>query len=222
MHALIEQDIQDHPVDTAQIIYVGDYIDRGPDSKGVLDILCAREKDAPHIKHVFLMGNHENGMLEFIKEPNGARQDWIAWGGIEALESYGVMVDGRKDLRLQAEGLAKKLVKALPDAHMEFLSTLELKYELGGYVFVHAGIDPLEPLNKQVKQNLIMIREPFLSYPDDLGFRVVHGHTITNTKKPDVRDNRMNIDTGLYAGGPLTCTVLEGSDVRFIEAWQEI
>ena len=222
MHEVIEEDIHKRPVDTAQIVYVGDYIDRGPDSKGVLDMLIKRPEVAPHIRHVFLMGNHENGMIEFMKEPDGQRKDWLAWGGLEALESYGVEADGKSDLSEQASALAEKLKQALPPEHLEFLTNLDLKHELGGYVFAHAGIRPGTPLQDQVKQDLIMIREPFLSSEFMHEKRVVHGHTIVKTKGVDIRPNRINLDSGLYSGGPLSCAVLEKETVRIIEAWQDV
>jgi serine/threonine protein phosphatase 1 len=222
MHDLIDEDLTRNVIDTAMIVYIGDYIDRGPDSKGVIDLLCHRRESAPHIKHIFLMGNHENGMLEFMREPEGRRKDWLAWGGVEALQSYGIKVDKHKDLAGQSTQLAEKLLEALPDKHMEFLKTLDLKYELGGYFFAHAGVHPEFPLEEQTKQDLIMIREPFLSWEKLHEKRIVHGHTIMKNMKIDIRPNRINLDSGLYSGGPLTCAVLEGGDVRVIEVWQDI
>lgn len=222
MHDLIEADIAERPIDQAQIVYVGDYIDRGPDSKGVIDLLVERELVAPNIQHVFIMGNHENAMIEFMKNPNGERQDWLPWGGIEAIESYGIEVDRSQPLSLIAASLAEQLNEVLPLTHSEFLKNLKLMHQVGDYLFVHAGIRPGTRLDKQTKEDLIMIREPFLSSPDDHGFRVVHGHTISKAKGADIKPNRINLDSGLYSGGPLSCAVLEDDSVRIIEAWQAI
>ena len=222
MHKMIDEDIAARPVAEAQIVYVGDYIDRGPDSKGVIDLLVGRELDAPLFRHVYLMGNHENAMIEFMKDPKGPRQDWLLWGGIEAIESYGITVDRSRPLSSEAELLAAQLRDALPVTHQEFLKNLKLSHKLGDYLFVHAGIQPGVKMSKQKKEDLIMIREPFLSTPDDHGFRVVHGHTINKTRGVDIKPNRINLDSGLYAGGPLSCAVLEGDSVRIIEAWRDI
>lgn len=219
MHDLIEADLKERPIDNAQIVYIGDYIDRGPDSKGVLDILIERELIAPHFDHVFLLGNHEDAMMEFIKAPTGVRQDWIEWGGIEAIESYGVSVDKTKAYALQVDRLAEELVNALPLTHQEFLKNLQLHHVVDDYLFVHAGIRPDVPLEKQTKHDLTFTREPFMSHEGHHPHCVVHGHT--PAREIDIRPNRINIDTCLYGGGPLTCAVIEGSDVRVLQARQE-
>ncbi|MCI5059631.1 MAG: serine/threonine protein phosphatase [Alphaproteobacteria bacterium] len=216
MHDLIEADYQERPVNRAQIVYLGDYVDRGPDSKGVLDQLVERELHAPDFEHIFLLGNHENGMMEFMAEPEGIRQDWLEWGGIEALQSYGVEPDMGKPFTGQLRTLAAQLGEAMPLTHHEFLKNLKLFYEVGDYFFVHAGIRPGVSLHKQTKQDLTFIREPFLSHDKPHEKRVIHGHTAM--KEVEVKHNRINLDSGLYRGGPLSCAVIEGAqEVRLLQ-----
>ncbi len=222
MHDLIEADMKERPVDDATILYVGDYIDRGPDSKGVIDLLVERELYAPQFRHVFLLGNHEDAMYnEFMAEPQGHRQDWLQWGGAEAVESYGVEIDKSKAYGPQAERIAAELKEALPLIHHEFFKNLKLYYEVDDYLFVHAGIRPGVPIEKQTKQDLTFTREPFMSFEGHHPQRVVHGHTATRTQKIDIRPNRINVDTHHYGGGPLTCAVIEGEDVRVIEVLRD-
>lgn len=214
LHGLIEADIAANPVDDPQIVYIGDYIDRGPESAEVVQCLIDRELNAPHIKHTFLMGNHEGAMLEFMESPKGPRKDWLDWGGIYALASYDVYADMTKPLSGQVVTLAEKLKEKVPQAHMEFLHNLDLIYECGDYAFVHAGIVPNVPLNKQKKQDLVMIRKGFLDSDVMFDKRVVHGHT--SVLEIEIKPNRINVDTGLYYGRHLTAAVLEGAKVRDI------
>jgi len=222
LHRQIEDDLGDKPVDKPVILYVGDYIDRGSQSKQVLDMLIERELTAPHFQHIFLMGNHEDAMFnEFLMNPTGLRQDWLQWGGAETVESYGIEIDRSVPLHKQILSIAQRLNDVLPTTHREFLKNLKLYHQLGDYLFVHAGIKPGVPLEKQTKQDLTFTREPFLSFTGDHGFYVVHGHTATRDHKVEHLPNRLNIDTGLYRGGPLTCAVLEGADIRFLQVRQE-
>ena len=216
MHALIEADYKNRPVEKAHIVYLGDYIDRGPDSKGVLDQLIARELDAPDFTHIFLLGNHEGGMMQFMQDPQGERRDWVQWGGLETLESYGVKPAMEKPLEQQFESLAQQLAAAMPLTHHEFLKNLRLYYEVEGYLFAHAGIRPGVALNKQEAHDLTFIREPFLSYEKPHPWRVVHGHTAMT--EVEMKPNRINLDSGLYRGGALSCAIIEGAqDVRILQ-----
>lgn len=218
MHDLIAEDVAANPIDEAIIVYVGDYIDRGPDSKGVIDMVIERELVAPEFQHVYLLGNHEDAMFhEFLKDPQGHRQDWLQWGGAEAAVSYGVEIDHSKAYAPEAERIAKELSDAMPESHKEFLNNLSLYHVIDDYLFVHAGIRPGVPLEKQSKQDLTFTREPFMSHEGHHPYRVVHGHTPPRDLKIDIRPNRINVDTGLYMGGPLTCAVIEGSDIRVLQ-----
>lgn len=221
MHDLIEADLNDRPVERASIVYVGDYVDRGPDSRGVLDALIEREITHPHFEHVFLLGNHEDAMFnEFMNDPLGQRQDWLEWGGIETIESYGIEVDKSIAYARQAEELAAALHAALPTTHREFLKNLALYHAVDDYLFVHAGIRPNVALEKQTKQDLTFTRDPFMAHEDHHPHRVVHGHTPPRNKRVDIRPNRINVDTHLYEGGPLSAAVIEGEDVRVLEVFQ--
>jgi len=219
LHEKIDADIAARPIDQVTIIYLGDYIDRGPDSKGVIDILLQRQKDLPEINHVFLIGNHEDALInEFLHEPNGKRQDWLQWGGAEAAASYGVFIDKNQTYKMQAEHVAKELTKALPQTHKEFLQNLELYHIIDDYLFVHAGIRPGIEIEQQTKQDLTFTREPFMSFEGQHPYYVVHGHSATKDHKVDIRHNRMNLDTGHYNGGPLSCAVIEGENINIIES----
>ena len=224
MHDAIDADIAARPVEEATVVYLGDYIDRGPDSKGVIDLLIARKNDVSSVNHVFLKGNHEGALLEYLEAPQSARQDWLVWGGVQAMESYDYPASQKypdnESLINNADKIATEFAAYIPDRHMDFYNALELYHVAGDFLFVHAGIQPSVPLERQSAQDLIFTREPFLSYEEFHDYYVVHGHTIVKDKKADKRANRINLDSGLYNGGPLTCAVIEGADIDLIEIYQ--
>ncbi len=217
VHQKIEADIAEHPIDRVQIVYLGDYIDRGPDSKGVIDRLVERELFAPDIEHVFLLGNHEDAMNSYIQnnlDASGMHAEWLKYGGLETLESYGVVPNMGVTQDVRIAQISNDLELAMPTSHKEFFKNLKLYHEVGGYLFVHAGIKPGVKLSKQVKQDLTFTRQPFMSDERMHPWRVVHGHTPPKDLQLDVRPNRINVDTGLYMGGTLTAAIIEGEDVR--------
>ncbi|ABC22289.1 metallophosphoesterase family protein [Rhodospirillum rubrum] len=193
------------------IIYLGDYVDRGEATPAVLDRLCG--PSLPGFERHCLRGNHESAMLDFLEAPT-ANLGWLEFGGLATLAGYGVRMPGVSGLAARAEGLAKGLDACLPAAHRAFLGGLASQISIGDYLFVHAGVMPGRPLDRQSEDDLLWIREPFLSSPLWHGKRVVHGHTISEA--PVVLPNRIGIDTGAFAGGPLTCVVLEDETLRFI------
>jgi serine/threonine protein phosphatase 1 len=134
-------------------------------------------------------------------------------GGLATLSSYGLQPSLRNDQAGQAR-LALGLDAALPESHRQFLLNLETSYSCGDFFFVHAGVRPGVPLANQREEDLLWIRDEFLQYEGDFGKVVVHGHTPVAV--PDVRPNRINIDTGAYATGNLTCLFIEGSKIAFI------
>ncbi len=202
LHKQIGADLDRHPPDEVLVVYLGDYVDRGPDTRGVVDRVLAA--DWPR---VCLMGNHEDMMLAAMSDPESLAL-WLFNGGNATLESYGVGVDdpGHAGSALEA---------ALPDAHRAFFADLALYHEVGDYLFVHAGLMPGRPLADQARHDLMWVREPFLSDRRDHGTMVVHGHTIR--RGIDEQPNRIGIDTGAFATGHLTCVVLEGTTRRFLQ-----
>jgi serine/threonine protein phosphatase 1 len=209
LFAGIDDDIAAYPAQRAIEILLGDYIDRGPQSREVLDILVARSHRR---RMVCLKGNHETYLPDFLRNPATLVQ-WQCFGGLETLMSYGVMPSINPNKQEQ-QGLAAALNRALPDSHRRLLASLRSSFACGDYFFVHAGVRPGVPLSHQHEQDLLWIREDFLLHADSFGKIVVHGHTAV--VEPDMRPNRINIDTGAYATGKLTCLVLEGEDMTFI------
>jgi len=214
LHHMIGDDSAGAPSER-MLVYVGDYIDRGPDSKGVIDRLLSPLEG---FKSRRLKGNHDQSLLEFLDEPLHYRQ-WKDYGARETLRSYGV-APPRFDNPDELSAARDALAEALPAKHLEFLDQLELSFEIGDYFFAHAGVRPGLPLAKQSPDDLMWIREQFLSSNADFGKVVVHGHTPTT--EPQKRHNRIGIDTGAYATGRLTCAVLEGSQCRFLHTGHSV
>lgn len=213
VHARIAVDLARRPVAEHRVVHIGDYVDRGPDSAGVIARLVRYAADQPGA--VFLKGNHDERLLAFLADPSvGDMYLSDNIGGRQTLKSYGVKSN---HFGLVARGfpiLAQELAERMPPEHLAFLRGLSSTVRFGGFLFVHAGIRPGIPLEKQDPEDLIWIRDEFLNDGRDHGFVVVHGHTIA--KMPEVMPNRINIDTGAVFGGPLTCLVLEGTEHRFL------
>ncbi|HYD69840.1 metallophosphoesterase family protein [Azospirillum sp.] len=199
------------------LVFLGDYVDRGPDSRGVLDLLCARAAAAAGTGPAcrFLLGNHEAAMLDFLREP-AAGAEWLNYGGAEALASYGVRASVGIADAARCRALRDALEERLPEEHRAFLESLEPMAVLGDYAFVHAGVRPGVPLERQRLEDLLWIREPFLSSPRSHGKVVVHGHTVLD--EPQVLPNRIGLDTGAYATGVLSAVALHGTHRRILQA----
>lgn len=192
-------------------VTVGDYIDRGPDSRGVIDRLMANPFPG---RYVALMGNHEAIMRDFLDNPS-VGELWARNGGLETLRSFGVPVAtswGWPDFVRAAADLRAALT---PD-ETRFLASLRLSFSVGRYFVCHAGVRPGVPLDRQREEDLIWIRGEFLNSDMDFGKIVVHGHT--PAPEPEVRTNRINVDTGAVFSGRLTCVVLEDGRHRFLTA----
>jgi hypothetical protein len=187
-------------------VFVGDYIDRGPSSKQVLDLLLRWRRDN---ETIFLRGNHEAFLPRFLADSR-TLESWRQLGGFETLLSYGIKPTINPDRHEQIR-LADQLAEALPDGHLDFLTSLELFYECGDFLFVHAGIRPGVPIREQTEEDLLWIRGDFLTHQQAFERFVVHGHTPVSA--PELRPNRINIDTGAFATGRLTCIVIEGSAI---------
>ena len=205
----IDDDLKARPTADSVQIFLGDYIDRGPNSRQVVDLLIARR-----LEHdvICLKGNHEDYALQFLSDPAVLNQ-WKKIGGLNTLLSYGVTPTRRDNPQSQHE-VAIALDQAIPDSHRRFFQGLGLSFTCGDFFFAHAGVRPGIPLREQSQQDLLWIREDFLLHEEDFGKVVVHGHT--PAREPDIRPNRINIDTGAYATGRLTCLVLEGDQMSFL------
>lgn len=171
----------------ARFVFLGDYIDRGPDSRGVISTLL-RFRDDPSIQVICLRGNHEALMLNALPWGRDEGLLWASQGGAKTLLSYGV-----------------KQPAEIPRDHLDWVKSLPFSFDDGHRMFVHAGVNPAVPLDQQGERDLMFIREPFLSYAGNFGRLIVHGHT--PTREVELRPNRINFDTGAVFGGPLTCAV---------------
>jgi len=212
MLSLVEADLAEHPSRHALLLFLGDLIDRGPASAGVIERL--RLYRHSRLRTVFLMGNHEEVLLRLLNKERGIIENWLKFGGIQCLQSYGV---DAKAIRTLTEHDALQIIsEAVPATHRNFIADFADTLRFGDYLFVHAGIRPAVDLSLQSQADLRWIRQPFLDDNRDHGFVVVHGHTIS--EQVVERPNRIGIDTGAYRTGVLTALVLEGNNRRFLNA----
>jgi serine/threonine protein phosphatase 1 len=198
-----------HDVET-RYIFLGDLIDRGPDSRGVVERLLAFSKSGASAR--FLMGNHEQVFLRALEGDKKSLRFLGRIGGRETLISYGISEEDYKTLGF--EELAVHAAEKVPAEHVAFLSGFENMIALGDYLFVHAGIRPGVTLDEQEDHDLYWIRDEFLTHKESFGAIVVHGHSIA--EEIDVRANRIGIDTGAFATGRLTAIGLEGGERWFL------
>ena len=209
MVATIARDLEENPVEESLTVTLGDYIDRGPDSRGVLDRLI---KNPFPTQFIALKGNHELMFESFLHDPAVADQ-WRRFGGLETLTSYGIPI-GSVMRGKGYEQAAEALRAAVPRSHLEFIGALRTSLSVGRYFLCHAGIRPGIPLERQSVDDLLWIRGTFLNSRADFGKTVVHGHT--PAEEPEVLANRINIDTGAYMTNRLTCVVLSKASMRFL------
>ncbi|MBB4379912.1 serine/threonine protein phosphatase 1 [Bradyrhizobium sp. Rc3b] len=206
---VIDVDLARSAPERAIQVFLGDYVDRGPDSRGVLDLLIERSKTH---ETVCLKGNHEIFLLEVLKDP-ARLQEWRHYGGLLTLVSYGITPTMNPSAEQQVE-LIEGLQRALPPEHLAFLQQLPSSFTCGDFFFVHAGVKPGVPLERQKDEDLLWIREEFLASEERFGKYIVHGHTPVSA--PDIRPNRINIDTGAYATGNLTLLTIQGDSLLAI------
>jgi serine/threonine protein phosphatase 1 len=205
----IRRDIEDKPATESLTVTLGDYVDRGPDSRGVLDRLAQNPFPTAYVA---LKGNHEELLERFLDSPAIASQ-WRHLGGLETLHSYNVAVAPLM-IGKGFDQASSALRQALPEEHSTFLRNLKLSLTLGRYFLCHAGVRPGIPLESQRAEDLLWIRDEFLRSNSNFGKIIVHGHT--PIESPEVLPNRINIDTGAFATGRLTCLVIEGESLRFL------
>jgi len=209
--AKIEADAAGRRAAQNVVVFLGDLIDRGPQSAQVIERLRTWK---PHdATTIFLCGNHEEVLLRVLAGEPTILADWLKFGGVECLASYGLSATELDD---QGEPAALAAVKAaIPAEHQSFLASFADTFRFGDYLFVHAGIRPGRELIAQEQKDLRWIRHPFLDDATDHGFVVVHGHTITEAIEE--RANRIGIDTGAYRSGILTAMAIEGGQRWYLD-----
>ena len=204
----IDVDLKAHPAPRAMQIFLGDYVDRGPDSRGVLDLLIARSQ---RHETIFLKGNHEVLLEEFLRNPESFAT-WRHVGGIETLLSYGVRPSFNPHAP-ERTMLAQRFADVLPPAHRQFFANLTRSFSCGDFFFVHAGVRPGVPLSQQRDDDLFWIRDEFLDSKEKFGKIIVHGHNpVTDV---EFHSNRINIDTGAFVTGRLSCLRIESDEALF-------
>jgi serine/threonine protein phosphatase 1 len=213
MHVLIRNDAEAAPPGIRRlVVYLGDYIDRGPRSREVIDRLLDNPM-CPDFEAVYLRGNHEDIMLGFLDFGSRAAS-WFRHGGRETLQSYGLEAP-QHTAEAEFPAACEALRQRLPPAHRAFLDSTQVMHREGDYMFVHAGIRPGVKLEKQDPNDFMWIRHEFMDSDAKFGVCVVHGHTIE--ARPAITDNRIGLDTGAYASGVLSCAVIEDDTVRFLQ-----
>jgi serine/threonine protein phosphatase 1 len=206
LHYAIAADLAARPVAESVLIHIGDYVDRGPDSAGVLWLLMGTVAP-PVTRRIDLMGNHELMMAEAVEGANEqASGVWLGNGGEETLSSY----------RVPPGAPPSAWSRLLPIQHRQWIRQRDIAHIEGNYLFVHAGIRPGRALDQQTFEDMLWIREPFLSNREERPVVVVHGHT--PREEPEVFANRIGIDTGAVMGRKLTCVVLEGNELAWLQA----
>lgn len=205
------------PSDRAILVFLGDYIDRGPDSRGVIELLLNGLPE--NFEPVFLRGNHEEMLWETLQS-HEYFHFWALNGGIATARSYGVQIADDVPVHLlDSVAISRDLVEAVPQSHKDFIEALQIRAEAGDYLFVHAGIRPNVPIEAQTDRDCLLIRNEFLSFQGDFGKIVVHGHT--PVPEPESLHNRIGVDTGAFHTGRLTAVCLEGPSRRFLSTGQQ-
>ena len=193
-------DMIDIDVQNDSLVFIGDYIDRGPDPKGVVDFVLELRESINQV--ICLLGNHEQMFLDYLHDENFNKEIFLVNGGGNTISSYGVIET--------AEGIKVDV----PESHMQFFTSLLPYYETDDYIFVHAGLRPNIPLEKQSIEDLIWIRYEFINSSYDFGKTVIFGHTLFS--QPLIEPNKIGIDTGAVYGGKLTC--IELPEVKIYQA----
>jgi serine/threonine protein phosphatase 1 len=198
------------------LIYLGDYIDREPDIKGTIQTLIDFQPE--NFTKVFLLGNHEQMLLDFMAGKRNSLYIWLGNGGLETLESYGCDMNSYIDNAMELKGeelIRKQFTRLLPSAHKNFFNQLILNYEWDDYFFVHAGINPDLPIEKQEKETMLWTREKNFFNPKMTCSKIiVHSHT--PVEKIEKYPFRINLDTGSFYSGKLSCLKIENGELAFL------
>jgi serine/threonine protein phosphatase 1 len=212
LKAAIARDLAESPSERPLIVGLGDYVDRGPDSRGVIELLL--DGLHPDAEHVFIRGNHEQLLIDALAGDEQAYDVWVHSGGLDTLRSYGI--DIREALRGEDgfEAVRRAFARTLPYSHFDFLRATPIQYDEGTYLFVHGGVDPAKPLGEQAPEDLLWHRHEDQTRDDVFERIVVHGHTPVS--EPFLGRYRVNLDTGAYASNRLSCLVLEGDRRRLL------
>ena len=206
---LIDADLASHRACRSRLIFLGDYVDRGPGTAQVIHRLI---EVAGGYDATFLKGNHEQIMIAFMREA-ATLDRWRGIGGLTTLQSYGIAASLRPSSD-EAGIIQKHLLAVMPPSHIDFFDQLKVAHVSGDYVFVHAGLRPGQSVEQQDEQDVLWIRDKFTRSKLKHEKFVIHGHT--PVRLPDVQVNRINIDTGAYARGRLTCIILQDKTRRFL------
>lgn len=208
----IAKEEESRPAADTFIVFLGDLIDRGADSAGVVDRLLTTNWG--HATPIFLMGNHEEMLLRILDGDHVIVHDWLSYGGFECAQSYGA--PAATMIASSDEDAVAMLVEAIPAAHVDFIRSFGDSFRFGDYLFVHAGIRPGVPLEQQSVRDLRWIRDGFLDVTRNDGVTVVHGHTIVREVSEGA--GRIGIDTGAYTSGTLTALCVDGTERKFLFA----
>ena len=213
LHRTIQKDAETRDASKIKtLIYLGDYIDRGPFVRDVFDLLI--ESPLAGFEGVHLKGNHEAMMLDFLDDPTTGLE-WRDNGGLETLRSYDASQSTVEQTPMSYDAARDLLAQNLPASHKAFLEDLQLSVSFGDYFFCHAGVRPGVPLDAQDEQDLLWIRNIFLNSDKDFGKVIVHGHT--PDKNVEFKPNQIGIDTGAFMTNVLTCLVLDGESQTLIQ-----
>jgi serine/threonine protein phosphatase 1 len=193
-------------------VFLGDYVDRGMQSKQVIDTLMGY--DYAGAEAIFLRGNHEQVMLDILVEPMMAK-GWLAFGGLETLLSYRIPTKGIPTKEEDFIRLSQQMERQIPARHLEFMRDTRISWELGDCLFVHAGVHPDYPLDEQQERDLLWIKEEFIDSPRKYEKLIVHGHYIED--EPALLSHRVGLDTGAYVSECLSCGVFEGDQVTLLD-----
>lgn len=212
LHGQIKDDLAKKPIEKYKIIFLGDYIDRGPNSKGCIDYLIGLLSEDPNV--ICLKGNHEEKLIQFLEDPIKIARSFLTYGGVECALSYGVQPASISSTTAEMINFRDKMLAAIPKSHIDFIGELLISQISGDYMCVHAGVKPGVPLDQQIDHDLMTIRSEFIPYTGLHEKVIVHGHT---PHYPiEIEPNRMNADTCAYDTGVLTCIVLEDDKYRIL------